>query len=458
MQGIKWRLYFRAAFELMKKIIISSYRYSCLRIKHATRICIGGVLCVLVSGCMDGAGFPDLSSVKLTPKTEGHRSSDYEASAEEPRHIPQVVIPSEVLLDAEGNWNLVEKGREYDPAQAHLEARKRVNTKSWKTNKALAAHFEPDAKSGEDGKIRVLKLERQGGKSDRSYDEYEIAETSVVKPTRTVAEKDLVQKITDLFGVSDGVPIPKTKPVKNSERGSVQVAAVASEGSIKHPRMIGDVIVPPLTPKRKITAHDVVAIASISEEKAVVKDVALVSEEEYSTSGKDVVIPPRKPVRAQVAVVSSTQYKTIQPRAVTPQTLVVPVPNAKPKVLSKTSRNVLERGVVSSKTVRVTKVRAGSHPDKTRVVIEVTRATNYKVAIDHIRQVLRVKISNARSSLDVKGVLSGNRLLGSYVMRSLNDGSILLEMRLKSSARIIDTMLLRPNTSSQHRIVVDLKG
>lgn len=458
MQGIKWRLYFRAAFELMKKIIISSYRYSSLRIKHATRICLGGALCLFVSGCMDGAGFPDLSSLKLTPKTESNRSSGYETSEEEPRHIPQVVIPSEVLLDAEGNWNLVEKGREYDPAQAHLEARKQVNTKSWKTNKALAAHFEPDAKSGEDGKIRVLKLERQGSKTDRSYDEYEIAETSIAKPTTTVVEKDLVQKIADLFGASDGVPIPKAKPMRSSERSGVQVAAVATEETVKHPRMIGDVVIPPLTPKRKIVVPASVAIAPIAEKKIVVKDVAPVSEEKHVTSDDDVIIPPRKPVRGQKKPQSSSQYKTIQPRSLTVESSAVPVPNAKPKAKIKTSRNVLEKGVVSSKTVRVTKVRAGSHPDKTRVVIEVTRATNYKVAVDHIRKVLRVKISNARTTMDMKGVLSGNKLLGSYVMRSLNDGSILLEMRLKSSARIIDTMLLRPNTSSQHRIVVDLKG
>lgn len=422
--------------------------------KHIVRLCLGFVLCAFLMGCVQSADFPDLSSFKLTPKG----AQGGERVGEEP--VIPIVIPSEALLDADGNWNLVEKGREYDPAQAHLEARKRVNTKSWKTNKDLAAHFQPDAKSGEDGKIRVLKLERQNGARDTSFDEYEVAETSIVKPTTTVAEIDLVKKITDLFGTADGVPVPRAKPVKEPRVKDVRVVAQQNNKKVSdHPRMVGDVIIPPLTPKRKISLP--VAVSTVAVAQLPIKKVeAIVEQEDGRAENLDdgVIVPRRKPLRGVKPSSSASQYKAVKATALIAENSGAPIPVSKPKSRYKTNRNVLEKGIPSSKTVRLTKVRAGNHPDRTRVVIEVTRATNYKVAVDHIRKVLRVKITNARSSLNTKGTFSGNKLLGSYVMRSLNDGSILLEMRLKSSARILDTMLLRPNTSSQHRIVIDLKG
>lgn len=376
---------------------------------------------VLLSSCVETL---DLSS----PSSGWGGGSSSSASARDGRSIGRVVhvdIAAETLLEEDGVWNLVEQSKSYDPAQAHLEARKRVDTKRRATDKSLSAHFQPDAKSGQDGKIRLLRLDT----GDDGYDIYkdiEIAESTLIKPANAVAGSEQLKQITDVFGVAGGLKVkhqvvPARKPLLKDT-----IAKQALERDVKGAKAhraaaksIMGVIVPPALPLRK---RAVQASSSVGAQKT--SNVTAVA---YDLIPRDIIVPSRKPVPRAVAAVQSSSA----------------VENG----------GALAHGQLSY----VNKLRAGIYKGKARLVIETKNATRYKAAVDHLRKVLRVKLEQARLNVKGKGSLAhANALFGTYIASEKADGSVYIEVRLKNKSQIVDTMILRPNVSANHRIVIDL--
>ena len=377
-----------------------------------------------LTGCVDDLSLPNFPSLekKAPSASEDPVGQEYYA------RVPAQKIQSEILLAEKGNWNLVEKSEVIDPMQAHLAAREAVDTARRKNKKELSAHFQPDAKSGQDGKMRVLRLEP----GDTEFEEYQIAESSISKPTHAVAEQDLLNKIKTIFGEDDQssqtLVVPKRKPVQKvavvkqekPRANSVSTASfLAKKPTSSEERMIGGVVVPPITPKQKFAASDVTPHKAAQASAAV-------------SQTNDVVVPGKKPSAMAKPYVRPLSKKSVNTQA-SPQKQV--------QYLAEAIR-----------------LRSGKHPGRTRLVIEVTETTRYKVAIDHVRNVLRIKIDSTKWRLSPQESFTKSDLLGTYVARQYKDGSVLFEVRLKKKTKILDTMILRPNLSSKHRVVIDLKS
>lgn len=376
-----------------------------------SRLCRGAInlyLCAMVSlfltACMDDITLPEFPSLK--------QSETRSAAAQDGGFMPVKKIKTETLLDEKGNWNLVEKSEAVDPMQAHLAARKQVNTKRRKTDKKLSAHFKPDAKSGEDGKMRVLRLEP----GDHALEDYEVAESSIAKPSHAVAEGDLLNKIKKLYGENDessrGFVVPKRKPALMNTALVVSTRPKSSDE-----RIVNGYIIPPAIPTRKL------------ERKAVIRDVPVKVKPQTAMANNGIVIPKRKPIMSASAARLKAQNSV--------------------------------RGATDNQTTagssNAIRMRSGKHPGKTRLVIEVTKTTKYKVALDHVRNTLRIKLYDTNWNLSPQNSFTLSKLLGTYVARKQKDGSVLLEIRLKKKTKILDTLILRPNISSKHRVVIDLK-
>ncbi len=409
---------------------------------------------LFLSSCVNNISLPEFISSKNngeawkpSEKLEAKKGVSSKPALDKTKQNPQKFvfhkkINTEKLLNAQGNWNIVEQGRNYDPAQAHLQARKKVNIRRKGKMPELVAHFKPDAKSGQDGKLRVLRIDSAKVDLSDVPRGYNVTESTVVKPTQTVADNDLIKKITSLFGSSgssgsavgekynnkaaiDAI-IPPRKPFRtNDNKAAVVSINNPSIGANSSQRMdlasSNNMIIPPDLPQKKSSAKPLV-------NKAVVNETIV----NYISGG--VPIPKRKPARAN--------NKINKPKQVKDKVVIL---NNKPSGLGKRAS--------------VVKMRAGAHPDNmTRVVIEVTNITKYKVAVDHLRNVLRLKLENTDWGIGDKGNISGSALLGSYISRPQKDGSTLLEIRLKKKAKISDTMILRPNLTYKHRIVIDLKA
>lgn len=417
----------------MSRATFSRFNYTTSKAASATnglmramRVVVLGGMCLGLSACMESSSLPELFT---SIQDAGVAASVDDGTSVESKSKPRAHyvrkptgVDSEALLEAKGNWNIVEQGGAMDPAQAHKLARESVNIRRRKTNKELSAHFSPDAKSGEDGKMRVLRLERGGSKYREDSSKFDIAESSVTKPTHTVAESDLMKKIKALFGEED----EGSKSLGQSVKG--KPITEEDKARDKHQVVSGVVV-----PGRKPLKESLIKTANV---------------EGHQIDG--VVVPPALPAKK---VVRASSVLLSQKKA---ESGAVVTPRVKPtlKIEAPTRKRIVP---AAPGYVDVVKLRSGKHKGKTRLVIEVTEPTQYKVAIDHVRNVLRVKLDNARWAMAPQDKFEESVLLGTYIASGQRDGSTILEVRLRKPSEIIDTVLLRPNTSSQHRIVIDLK-
>ncbi|MGH1402957.1 MAG: hypothetical protein ACRBDL_01810 [Alphaproteobacteria bacterium] len=418
---------------MSKQSIFSKILFSSLP-RRATTLCFAVVVSCISGGgqIAYGAEFVRLSG-KLVPLPP-QKPSFLSAPTYNPRHAKTAVsvapkgperasfvrgkvVNSEKLLEADGQWSVVERGRGLDPAQAHLNARKNVNVKRRRTDNTLSAHFEPNAPSGKDGKLRVLHLEAE---NNIDWDEYDAQDDTV---------QENVKQKEDTLSVSGLI-------------SSFSVPSIFSKDKAKETSKKGDVnVVPPTLPVRKREVKKEVQVA-----KPVKSSVVVAHKDAVKT------FPPRKP---ELPSRQSVKRGVVKIESAKGAGDFVPIPTIKP---TRTENRVYKNGKVSENSINVYKVRSGVHPGKTRVVIEVSDKTQYKTTIDPIRNVLRVKLANANWKAPSQAILKGSTLLGTYVARVQGDGSALLEIRLKRSSKILNTMILEPGSSSHYRIVIDLNG
>lgn len=383
-------------------------------------------------------------------------------------------VHSEDLLEANGKWSVVEKGG-YDPEAAHMQARKSVNIKRRSKDSSLSAHFEPDAKSGEDGKVRLLEVE--GAQKTDWAEIYSSMKPALKSQT---PKKDVTPKDTAPKPAADIVVTPQ---LEKAPTVAATVQAGAQEGAQpgvqnkpgsdlvidQKAKMIDGIIVPGTKPRQEgtgrymISAEETIAIRpkakpELKPSTQTDKETVRVKQEEAAQQDKASV--------AQ-SLVSVTSAEPL-PAIVKLDGVDVPIPKTKPHFavraatakgqsgVSAVQPRVFEVGRVSDVLSEVLKIRSGVYQGKTRIVIELTENPHYKTMVDPLRNVLRVKIMNSKWGASMQGTLSVGEVLGTYVVREQRDGSTLMEVRLKKPVDIMNAMILGPNTVSQHRIVIDL--
>ncbi len=335
-------------------------------------------------------------------------------------------VKSEALLNADGQWNVIEANRSYDPAKAHLEARNNVNTKNFKKNEELSAHFKPDAKSGQDGKVRVLKLKPQGPGAQKLHAQYE------AEALRTL------ESLEEKTPSTSAVPIPQRKPVRDYVKTKTSKPVVFATKAVRYDRMSTDDIL-------EMTSGIPVPMVKPGGKKA-------------QNAGFQGI----KTTAQKGGAATKSRAQTIKASIVNG----IPVPGTKPfygvkkikKAVAQKKSHVFEQGKRASERSSVVNIRSGKHSGKTRLVLELSQKTKYKAAVDPLRNVLRIKLENARMQMKPQGAVSGSALLGTYVTRNLPGNNILLEVRMKKKAKIKDILVLPPNKLSRHRLVIDLIG
>lgn len=373
----------------------------------------------------------------------------------------------EELLAAEGNWNIVEEGDVYDPKQAHINARKRVNTRQMKKRSDLIAHFEPEPPSGRDGKFRVLRMQPQGaGAIDDLTAEpgFEVAETSITKPSQKVVGRELVAQIrraseqaltseaaseplqtARVAQSASGVPVPGRKPL----RPGVSPSMAAAPPSVVPPP---ETLIAQAEPEFRLRPAQAAPAAKLRTQQPQKLDQpkpGFLGTLRRNLLGAEQEPDPR-PVKTAAApqAAPAPSQNTLQPKP------AQPVPAAKPNV----RYQIISSGQATAGTARLVGFRSALHQGRVRVAMDVTKPVRYKVAIDHIRNVLRVKLEKTDWQEPLTGTMRASGLLGTYVAKEQADGSVILEIRLKSKAKIADTMMLMPDQGRNHRIVIDLQS
>lgn len=217
--------------------------------KHYHLLALVAVL--LLSGCVTSGSGTTLQNRKpallddgytavIPPPDEHVFSSPRQGSSEE-------------LLAAKGNWNLVEQGGEDDPTQMHLKARQSVNPNDKSKNDNLTAHFDPNARSGSDSKLRVLRLVGKSSsdlaQEDTALGLVQTGAPEIIQPTRAVTTPELARKIREKLR---HVPVPRAKPTGYSSSSIVENNAASSgqkpSFSLKPPPVPARKLMPTLTP------------------------------------------------------------------------------------------------------------------------------------------------------------------------------------------------------------------
>ncbi len=270
-------------------------------------------------------------------------------------------IKSEKLLQAKGHWNLVEKSSAYDPQEAHLQARKNVNTKRRNKRQELTAHFKPDAKSGQDINIRILRLE-----------------PSKVTLNKTDKNKTLLQK-------------PITTQIDTSNKKINQNI---------------NTITPPPIPKRKKTNHTIVNNNP---------NINIKVDKITKSGGNKTIIPKRKP---------------------------------ETKINKNTNNNDLSK---------VHSIYSYSHSGNERIVIEVSNATKYKIGIDKIQNVFKIKMKDTLWDISQNSNFTNSKILSHYTIQKDKNNYILLKVKLKKPSKIIKTQISRNIKTQKHYIMIDIK-
>lgn len=107
--------------------------------------------------------------------------------------------------------------------------------------------------------------------------------------------------------------------------------------------------------------------------------------------------------------------------------------------------------------VTVTALRVGEHPGKTRMVFDMTGASAYRYDLDNAENILVLEISGAGWSAPATQSFARSPLLQSYSTQSMDGGGTRVIMQLKRAAAVAYEAALKPEGSSGHRLVIDLK-
>ncbi len=108
-------------------------------------------------------------------------------------------------------------------------------------------------------------------------------------------------------------------------------------------------------------------------------------------------------------------------------------------------------------TTAITGIRAGAHPDKIRIVLDITGKSSFKADLDNEEHLLIIEIPEAKwSSSTTSSSFAKMPLLKSYNAEPLNDKGTRVVLQLTQDTAILSQSKYPALSGSGERIVIDL--
>ncbi len=140
------------------------------------------------------------------------------------------------------------------------------------------------------------------------------------------------------------------------------------------------------------------------------------------------------------------QHKPAEPVAIT-QTATLPV--ATPAIQP-------QAAAAPPPTSSVMGVRVGEHPDKVRIVLDVSAPAKFSSDLDNQEKLLIIDLPQSGWTAGLQGSFSGNPVISGYTARPSAGGGVTLAVELKKAAKLTMSSALEPNETYGHRIVFDV--
>ncbi len=101
-------------------------------------------------------------------------------------------------------------------------------------------------------------------------------------------------------------------------------------------------------------------------------------------------------------------------------------------------------------------VRVGEHPDKVRIVLDVTGPAKFSSDLDNQEKLLIIDLPQSGWTAGTQGSFDGNPVISGYTARPSAGGGVTLAVELKKAAKLTMSSALEPNEVYGHRIVFDV--
>jgi hypothetical protein len=106
----------------------------------------------------------------------------------------------------------------------------------------------------------------------------------------------------------------------------------------------------------------------------------------------------------------------------------------------------------------VSGVRVGDHPDKTRLVLDLSGKASYRYDLDNDEHLLVIELTDTEWKTAPSQTFTGNGALKSYSTEMLENGKgTRLVLQLKGPTKVLMDKLMPADGTSGNRIVIDLK-
>ncbi|MCB9978103.1 MAG: hypothetical protein H6862_00635 [Rhodospirillales bacterium] len=111
----------------------------------------------------------------------------------------------------------------------------------------------------------------------------------------------------------------------------------------------------------------------------------------------------------------------------------------------------------STEVSNVTGVRIGIHPDRTRIVLDLSGPAKFQTDLDNMEKILLVDLPETLWKASGTQTAPGKSLLSSWSTQSAHEGKgSTAVFQLNGPVKILSTSALRPEGKSGHRIVIDI--
>lgn len=101
-------------------------------------------------------------------------------------------------------------------------------------------------------------------------------------------------------------------------------------------------------------------------------------------------------------------------------------------------------------------VRVGEHPDKVRIVLDVTGPTKFTQDLDNNEKLLIIDLPESGWRAGMQASFDGNPVISGYSAKPNAGGGVTLAVELKKPAKLTMSSALEPNEVYGHRIVFDV--
>lgn len=124
-----------------------------------------------------------------------------------------------------------------------------------------------------------------------------------------------------------------------------------------------------------------------------------------------------------------------------------------PKVATRDAQASSAQSITSSSIARV---RTGEYPTKSRLVLDINGAAEFRYELDNANNLLIVRLPNSAWDAPSERVFNGSKALQAYAAKPAQNGGTLLAVKLNGPSKILASEALGKNDAGYNRIFIDV--